>query len=159
MVFKNILLLLSSTDIYRFFENSIADNKEGIILKHLKSLYSFNSRKDGWYKLKPDYLTSSFGDLDLLAVGAYFSKNKQNCFCVKFLCAALEDSVEFIKASVICAVSLGLSYNDLKILNTKIKEESLISKKNFKKYIDYGKYTPDAYFDWERSFILQIKVT
>ncbi len=52
--------------------DAIDSREEGIMIKDPESVYKPNTRKGGWYKLKPEYVDGLMDELDLVIVGGYF---------------------------------------------------------------------------------------
>ncbi|CAD7952771.1 unnamed protein product [Amoebophrya sp. A25] len=52
---------------------AVERREEGIMVKHTGSRYRFNSRKAGWWKLKPEYGSRYADHLDLVVIGGYFA--------------------------------------------------------------------------------------
>ncbi len=66
---------------------SIDDREEGIMVKELESVYKPNTRKGGWYKIKPEYIGGLMDELDVLVVGGYFGVGARSNLMSHFLCA------------------------------------------------------------------------
>ncbi|CAD7970039.1 unnamed protein product [Amoebophrya sp. A120] len=54
-------------------EQAVERREEGIMVKSIHSKYRFNSRKSGWWKLKPEYGNRYADHLDLVVIGGYFA--------------------------------------------------------------------------------------
>lgn len=50
----DIVYFFYSEEILKALNSAIDRQLEGIVLKEPKSLYKANSRKSGWYKIKPE---------------------------------------------------------------------------------------------------------
>ena len=77
-------------DLQAFFDESKADNTEGLMLKRLDSIYENEAaRSFFWRKLKKDYL-GSFGDtLDVIPIGASYGRGKRHGWYGAFTLACI----------------------------------------------------------------------
>ena len=66
---------------------AIDDREEGIMVKDPQSTYRPNTRKGGWYKIKPEYIGGLMDELDLLVVGGYLGLGSRSSLMSHFLCA------------------------------------------------------------------------
>lgn len=63
-------------EVLSFFEKSISENCEGLMIKNLESFYMPSQRTNHWMKLKKDYIESA-DTFDLVVMGAYYGKGKR----------------------------------------------------------------------------------
>lgn len=57
------------------------------MVKDPESIYKPNTRKGGWYKIKPEYVGGLMDELDLLVVGGFFGVGTRSHMMSHFLCA------------------------------------------------------------------------
>lgn len=57
------------------------------MVKDPDSIYKPNTRKGGWYKIKPEYVGGLMDELDLLVVGGFFGVGSRSHMMSHFLCA------------------------------------------------------------------------
>ena len=57
------------------------------MVKMPESAYKPNTRKGGWYKIKPEYVNNLMDELDVLVVGGYFGVGHRSGMMSHFLCA------------------------------------------------------------------------
>ena len=74
------------------------------MVKDPDSVYKPNTRKGGWYKVKPDYIGGIMDELDLIIVGGYFGKGSRASVVSHFLCAVAEKPKEGEKPSQFLSV-------------------------------------------------------
>ena len=68
--------------------NEAIDNREeGIMVKNPESVYRPNTRKGGWFKIKPEYVGGLMDELDVLIVGGFFGVGSRSHMMSHFLCA------------------------------------------------------------------------
>ena len=65
---------------------AIENRDEGIMVKNPDSIYKPNTRRGGWFKLKPEYVGGLMDELDLLIVGGYFGVGSRGGMLSHFLC-------------------------------------------------------------------------
>ncbi|GFR84311.1 DNA ligase [Elysia marginata] len=149
--------------------NEAIDNKEeGIMVKLADSVYKPNTRKGGWFKIKPEYIGGLMDELDVLIVGGYFGVGHRGGLMSHFLCAVAvsDDEVgdEEKKPTLFysfCKVGSGYSKKQLKDFNLKLAEHwKIFDKKKPPPHLELAsgfKEKPDAWLPPDKSFILQIK--
>ena len=60
-------------------EREILEDGEGLMLKNPESVYRANLReKSGWYKLKPEYVSGSTQEYDVIIIGGAHGKNNRS---------------------------------------------------------------------------------
>lgn len=57
------------------------------MIKDPESVYKPNSRKGGWYKMKPEYMDGMMDELDLMVVGGYFGTGTRGGLLSHFMLA------------------------------------------------------------------------
>ncbi|CAN5965441.1 unnamed protein product [Sphagnum jensenii] len=62
------ILASSAEEVQKFFQETVDNRDEGVILKDLDSKWEPSDRSTKWLKLKPDYIHSE-SDLDVLIIG------------------------------------------------------------------------------------------
>nr|CAD7433371.1 unnamed protein product [Timema monikensis] len=66
--------------------NAAIDRRlEGIVLKDPGSVYKPNTRKGGWYKIKPEYTEGMMDHLDLIIMGGYYGDGRRRGIISHFL--------------------------------------------------------------------------
>ena len=79
--------IFTSQDWIDALNTAIENREEGIMVKNPESIYKPNTRKGGWYKVKPEYVGGLMDELDLLIVGGYFGSGSRSGMVSHFLCA------------------------------------------------------------------------
>lgn len=57
------------------------------MVKDPETAYKPNTRKGGWYKIKPEYIGGLMDELDLVVVGGFFGAGHRRQMLSHFLCA------------------------------------------------------------------------
>ena len=84
-----------SQDCLDALNSAIDDREEGIMIKDLSTPYKPNTRKGGWYKLKPEYVGGLMDELDVLIVGGnYGAGARGGVHPSHFLCAVAVPAAE-----------------------------------------------------------------
>ncbi|MEN2496444.1 MAG: tRNA ligase [Marteilia pararefringens] len=124
----------SSEALQNFFEESINNSCEGLMLKTFdddsSSNYEISSRSRCWLKLKKDYLEGSGDSLDLVPIGAYMGEGKRKGVYGAYLLATYDSNTQNYIAIARCGS--GFSEECLKDLYEEINCES----SNLKHYSD-----------------------
>ncbi|CAE8619787.1 unnamed protein product [Polarella glacialis] len=165
----------SAAEVQARLEGAIEARLEGLVLKDTSSKYYFNSRKGGWYKIKPEY-DGLLETLDLLVVGAYFGDslrrragNGQSLDladnCSQFLLAALRgNGSPGGESSVITVGRVGTGYS-----NEKLREIRARLRPHLRRYDPHrapawmngwrgGKTKPDAVIDIPaHGFVMEVR--
>ncbi|XP_059173254.1 DNA ligase 4-like [Physella acuta] len=147
--------------------NDAIDNKEeGIMVKLADSVYRPNTRKGGWFKIKPEYVGGLMDELDLLVVGGYFGVGERGGMVSHFLCAVAEPVEEGETPQrfySFCKVGSGYSKKQLKDFNAELAEHwKVYNKNNPPKYLELAsgfKEKPDLWLPPDKSKILQVKAS
>ncbi|CAH0388751.1 unnamed protein product [Bemisia tabaci] len=146
--------------------NRAIDNfEEGIMIKNPFSVYKPNSRKDGWYKIKPEYTEGSMIELDVLIIGGYYGgEGRWRTAVTHFLYALAapssipgENPTEFHSFG---RVGSGCTQEELSELGAKLaphwrRVKTGIMPPN----IIWTKEIPDLWIEPKNSIILQVKAT
>uniref|UniRef100_A0A8R1HSW2 Uncharacterized protein n=1 Tax=Caenorhabditis japonica TaxID=281687 RepID=A0A8R1HSW2_CAEJA len=92
-------------DIQKFFEEAMAANEEGIVVKRWDSLYLKGQRSasNGWFKLKPSASKDCDLDLALVAVHPRAARNGKTLY--RF--AAFDEASQKYKICLSCSYGLG----------------------------------------------------
>lgn len=165
----------SIEDIFNYFNVSIENQEEGIIIKKLDSTYKLDDRSNDWVKMKCDYIDSLVDTLDLVIVGAYYGEGKR----VKGLSKDWTDGIstflmgvikhydkENPKNSLILPIAKagnGYTQNQLETLRSRLrnlwkKYDYRIPPKLFGNWIPALKERPDFYIEnIDQSIVLEIK--
>ena len=64
-------------EISSYFEQAIARNEEGVIVKQTDSFYVPKERSTSWLKLKGDYVEGIVDTLDVLVIGGYYGEGSR----------------------------------------------------------------------------------
>ncbi|KAI6654816.1 DNA ligase 1 isoform X2 [Oopsacas minuta] len=150
-VFSEQKITSCTEDIQAFFEGSLKDQCEGLMIKTLdhNATYEISKRSFNWLKLKKDYLDGTGDTLDLVVVGAYQGTGKRTGNYGGFLLACYDpDSEEY---QVICKTGTGFSDAQLEAQYNILKQHVIPIPKP---YYSLGTCpAPDVWFDsnyvWE----------
>ncbi|WP_420545693.1 ATP-dependent DNA ligase [Nitrosopumilus sp.] len=94
-----------------FFENSINEGSEGLMLKMLDKPYQAGSRGSYWLKLKREYRNELGDSLDLVVIGGFFGKGRRTGNYGTLLLATYDEDEDTFTS--ICKVGTGFSDEDL----------------------------------------------
>ncbi|XP_069681895.1 DNA ligase 4-like isoform X2 [Periplaneta americana] len=146
--------------------NLAIDNRlEGIVLKDPTSIYKPNTRKGGWYKIKPEYTEGLMDHLDLIIMGGYFGEGRRKGTISHFLIGAAvppstegADPVEFHSLT---RVGSGYSMDELSELLLKLSPHWQRVKPGGQcpPSLVWTKEKPDVWIAPHNSYILEIKAT
>jgi len=105
------------TELQDFFEASVADGAEGLMVKRLgeDSHYQAGARGSRWIKYKADYRAELADSLDLAIVGAYHGKGRRAGWYGTLLGAAYDPEDDHWKT--VCKIGTGFTDEDLKELD------------------------------------------
>ncbi|XP_077775144.1 DNA ligase 4 isoform X2 [Podarcis muralis] len=142
--------------------NEAIDNREeGIVVKDPMSIYKPDERGEGWFKIKPEYVSGLMDELDLLIVGGYWGKGLRGGMMSHFLCAVAETPPPGEKPSVfhsICRVGSGYTMKELYDLGLKLAKYWKPYRKRDPPFnILCGTEKPEVYIEPCNSVIVQIK--
>jgi ATP-dependent DNA ligase len=112
--------------IQKFMDSAIEAGCEGIMLKHLDSVYRAGSREYLWIKVKREYRTELADTLDLVIVGALYGRGRRVGKYGALLLAVYDESQDLFRS--VCKVGTGFTdqhlenlYNSLENLRVKSK--------------------------------------
>lgn len=143
---------------------AIDGREEGIMVKNPESVYRPNTRKGGWFKVKPEYVGGLMDELDVLVVGGFFGVGHRSGMMSHFLCAVAVPPEEGEEPQIFhsfCKVGSGYSKKELSDFNNKLVDHwKIFDKKNPPTNIILAsgfKEKPDAWIEPSKSCIVQIK--
>ncbi|XP_052257350.1 DNA ligase 4-like [Dreissena polymorpha] len=143
---------------------AIDGREEGIMVKNPDSVYRPNTRKGGWFKVKPEYVGGLMDELDVLVVGGYFGVGHRAGMMSHFLCAVAVPTEDGNKPDIFysfCKIGSGYSKKELQDFNAKLAEHwQVFDKKSPPTTIELApgfKEKPDAWIEPSNSCIVQIK--
>ena len=159
------------------FNEALARNEEGIIIKKKDSIYKPDERCNDWIKMKCDYIDSLNDSLDLIIIGAFYGEGKKriqggtsydfNDHISSFLIGVIKTlDITNPKNSLILPISkvgTGYSIEELEILRQKLKNswkkyDPRIPTKLFGNWIPAISERPDVFIeDPSLSIILEVK--
>ncbi|XP_049941539.1 DNA ligase 4 isoform X1 [Schistocerca serialis cubense] len=143
--------------------NEAIDNKlEGIILKDPESVYKPNSRKAGWFKIKPEYTGGLMDQVDAIIIGGYYGDGRRRGIISHFLLAAAvsKDGAEPEEFHSLVRVGSGYTMAKLEELIQKMKPHwRKCSPGECPPGIIWTKEKPEVWIEPKNSYILQIKAT
>ncbi|CAK9216066.1 unnamed protein product [Sphagnum troendelagicum] len=158
------ILASSAEEVQKFFQETVDNRDEGVILKDLDSKWEPSDRSTKWLKLKPDYIHSE-SDLDVLIIGGYYGSGSRGGEVAQFLLGVAERPKPGgypTKFYSFCRVGTGLTGDESEHLVNKLKPYFRQNKKNDKPPSFYvvtnaAKERPDVWIEQpEKSVILQI---
>ncbi|KAL3869402.1 hypothetical protein ACJMK2_042087 [Sinanodonta woodiana] len=154
----------SNQDCADALNEAIDNREEGIMLKNPESVYKPNTRKGGWFKVKPEYVGGLMDELDVLIIGGYFGVGSRGGMMSHFLCGAAvpsEDGKEPKLFYSFCKIGSGYSKKELRDFNSKLAEHwQAFDKRRPPSCIELApgfKEKPDAWLEPSKSAIVQIK--
>ncbi|KAK9803302.1 hypothetical protein WJX72_010348 [[Myrmecia] bisecta] len=75
-------------DIQAMFDQSVALQEEGIVIKQADSEWKMNDRSNAWLKLKPDYVHNL--EIDAVIIGGYYGTGARGGLIAQYLLALAE---------------------------------------------------------------------
>lgn len=137
----------------KFFDKTIKEKKEGIIVKSgdKNSIYRAGSRGWLWIKWKKDYVKGLYDSLDLVIVGAYKGRGKRAGMYGALLCAAYNKKTKTYET--VCKLGTGLKDKDLKELPKKLRKFEVV--KQPKKVSVTKAMKPDVWF--KPSLVIEVE--
>lgn len=154
----------SVEEVAKFFQETVDNRDEGIILKDLDSKWEPSDRSGKWLKLKPDYINTG-SDLDVLIIGGYFGSGRRGGEVAQFLLGLAQNSTSSgypTRFLSFCRVGTGLSDEECDVLVSKLKpyfrrHEDNSKVPSFYTVTNNAKERPDVWIDRpEKSIILEI---
>ncbi|GBP90599.1 DNA ligase 4 [Eumeta japonica] len=150
----------TSSDIIRALEDANAKGEEGIVVKDVKSYYVANCYNGGWYKIKPEYTDNLMTDLDVVIVGSDYVESKKRTILKSFFLALVDNNQDSGRWLTIGRVSTGLSFEERKDLNNKLKNYwQPFETSPAPPCLVWGKEKPDHWIHPEHSIVLQVRAT
>ena len=104
-------IIESEDQVLEVLENSINSGCEGLMLKHLDSIYRAGIRGSNWLKLKREYQNELGDSLDLVVVGAFFGKGRRTGKYGTLLLSTYNDEEDIFPS--ICKVGTGFTDESL----------------------------------------------
>ncbi|CAK9273004.1 unnamed protein product [Sphagnum jensenii] len=159
------ILASSAEEAQKFFQETVDNRDEGVILKDMDSKWEPSDRSTKWLKLKPDYIHTE-SDLDVLIIGGYYGSGGRGGEVAQFLLGVADRPKAGsypTKFYSFCKVGSGLSGDESEHLVNKLKPYfRLDNEKNSKPPSFYvvtnsAKERPDVWIDQpDKSVVLQI---
>ncbi|KAH9561882.1 hypothetical protein CY35_05G045000 [Sphagnum magellanicum] len=158
------ILASSAEEAQKFFQETVDNRDEGVILKDMDSKWEPSDRSTKWLKLKPDYIHTE-SDLDVLIIGGYYGSGGRGGEVAQFLLGVADRpkaGAYPTKFYSFCKVGSGLSGNESEHLVNKLKPYFRQNEKNSKPPSFYvvtnsAKERPDVWIDQpDKSVVLQI---
>jgi len=104
-------IINNEEQVLEVLENSINSGCEGLMLKHLNSVYKAGTRGSNWLKLKREYQNELGDSLDLVVIGAFFGKGRRTGKYGTLLLATYNDEEDVFPS--ICKVGTGFTDENL----------------------------------------------
>jgi len=105
----------TSDEMDRFFQESVSEGMEGIMVKALNAEYEAGARSFKWVKLKREYRSELRDTIDLVVVGAYAGMGKRSQFRYgSFLMSVYDPDNDTFPT--VCKVGTGFTDKDLQEL-------------------------------------------
>lgn len=148
--FVTFLNCSSIDEVDSFFNKSIKDNCEGLMIKNLEtsSEYTPSKRCYNWIKIKKDYIAGMSDSLDLIVLGCYYGKGKRTGSYGGFLMGCYNDEYDVFET--ICKLGTGFTDETLSTLYNKLKPLKIMHPQNI---VDKGNLEPNLWIEpkyvWE----------
>nr|CAD7410420.1 unnamed protein product [Timema cristinae] len=145
--------------------NAAIDRRlEGIVLKDPGSVYKPNTRKGGWYKIKPEYTEGMMDHLDLIIMGGYYGDGRRRGIISHFLVGvAVPPTVEGTEPSEFHSlgrVGSGYTMDELAELLQKLSPHWQRVRIGYNPPgLVWTKEKPDVWIAPHNSHIVEIKAT
>jgi len=104
-------IINNEEQVLEVLENSINSGCEGLMLKHLNSIYKAGTRGSNWLKLKREYQNELGDSLDLVVIGAFFGKGRRTGKYGTLLLGTYNDEEDLFPS--ICKVGTGFTDENL----------------------------------------------
>ncbi|XP_029633322.1 DNA ligase 4 isoform X1 [Octopus sinensis] len=154
---------VSKADCIEALNKAIDDREEGIMIKDCESVYRPKARREGWFKVKPEYVDGLMDQLDLLIIGGYRGTGHRSGLMSHFLLALAKSPKDGEKPNIFhsfCKVGSGYTKNELTELNEKLYKHWKKSDENPPKSIVLApgfKEKPSVWIEPSKSCIVQVK--
>lgn len=136
---------------------------EGIILKDPTSVYKPNTRKGGWYKIKPEYTDGLMDHLDLIIMGGYFGEGRRkgiSHFLVGAAVPPAAEGMEPVEFHSVTRVGSGYSICELtELIKRLLPHWQQVIPGQCPSGLVWTKEKPDVWIAPHNSYILEIKAT
>lgn len=123
VLFSEVLVTDDPEKAERFFHKSIEDGSEGLIAKHLQSIYVAGSRGWNWIKYKKDYKSEMSDTVDLVVVGAFAGRGRRAGTYGALLMASYDEDEDRFKT--FCKLGSGFDDEMLLELPKKLEEHKM----------------------------------
>jgi DNA ligase-1 len=112
----------SKENFERFFDESISEGNEGLVIKSTSddSVYRAGARSWLWVKLKRSYQSKMIEPVDLVVVGAFHGRGRRAGGYGALLASAFDVETRFFKT--VCRVGTGFTDEDLENIPKKLDE-------------------------------------
>uniref|UniRef100_A0A6P7HD44 DNA ligase (ATP) n=1 Tax=Diabrotica virgifera virgifera TaxID=50390 RepID=A0A6P7HD44_DIAVI len=118
----------SRQEIVTELNESVDKEEEGIIIKDPDSIYKYSDRNSGWFKMKLEYFQDVMNDLDLILMGGDFASSTSDTLNSFIVGIRSGNGPNGKPLYISCGrVSSGLNYEELSMLNKKLKRKEIIS--------------------------------
>ncbi len=108
VMYSEVLVTDNPEEADQFFHKSIEEGSEGLIAKHLQSVYTAGSRGWNWIKYKKDYKSEMSDTVDLVVVGGFAGRGRRAGTYGALLMAGYDEDEDRFKT--IC--KLGSGFDD-----------------------------------------------
>ena len=115
----------SKGEIVEYFNKSVADGLEGIIVKDLKGGYLPGARNYEWVKVKKSIEKDLVDTIDMVVVGYYKGSGRRADFGIGAILGAIYNEKKGA-FDAICKIGTGMSDENLKELNNKLSGNILL---------------------------------
>jgi len=120
VLFSEVLVTDNPEKAEQFFHKSIEDGSEGLIAKHLQSVYVAGSRGWNWIKYKKDYKSEMSDTVDLVVVGGFAGRGRRAGTYGALLMASYDEDEDRFKT--FCKLGSGFDDEMLLELPKKLEE-------------------------------------
>lgn len=111
---SHVMISDNTAEIEKFFENSIENGCEGLILKDPKSVYQAGARGWSWIKLKRSYQSKMVEPIDVVIVGAFVGRGRRSGSYGALLVAVYDKERDIF--TTISKIGSGFTDEDLRNL-------------------------------------------
>jgi DNA ligase-1 len=121
--YSEVLVTDDPEEAEQFFHKSIEEGSEGLIAKHLQSVYVAGSRGWNWIKYKKDYKSEMSDTVDLVVVGGFAGRGRRAGTYGALLMAGYDEDEDRFKT--ICKLGSGFDDEMLVELPNRLDEFKL----------------------------------